>query len=176
MEETTPQVIETAVRYSGKVLRVRNDRIAKPGGTPRERDVVEHPDSVCGVARLADGSVILVRQYRHPAGAYLWELPAGKIDPGETPAEAFARELVEECGVQCGTLRLAVTFFTSPGILTERMHVFVAEGCTTGADGVNEGEIARWISVSLDEAESMISRGEIVDAKTIVGITWAARG
>lgn len=170
----TPATTATETPYSGSVVRVRRDTLTSPSGRIRTRDVVEHPDCVCGVARMPDGRIILVRQYRHPAAAYLWELPAGKIDPGESAREAFARELVEECGVGFQALEEVCTFYTSPGILTERMHLFLADGCHEGAGAVNPGEIATWKAVPLEEARAMIARGEIVDGKTIVGILHAA--
>lgn len=175
MPELIPQVVNSETPYAGTVLQVRKDTIVGASGTPRLRDVVVHPDCVCGVARMPDDGIVLVRQYRHPAAAWLWELPAGKIDPGESPREAFERELIEECGVGCGTAEEVCVFYTSPGILTERMHMFVADGCRTGAGEVNPGEIGTWKTVSLDEAMAMIGRGEIVDGKSIVGIAYAAR-
>lgn len=175
MCDSIPAVIESETPYAGTVLHVRRDTIVGSSGKPRARDVVVHPDCVCGVARLPGGGIVLVRQYRHPAAAWLWELPAGKIDPGETPREAFERELIEECGLGCGSVEEVCAFYTSPGVLTERMHMFVANDCREGAGAVNLGEIGAWKAVSLDEALAMIGRGEIVDGKSIVGIAYAAR-
>lgn len=175
MFEGIPRVVESETPYRGTVLQVRKDTIVGASGKPRSRDVVVHPDCVCGVAHMPGGGIVLVRQYRHPAAAWLWELPAGKIDPGETPREAFERELIEECGVGCGSVEEACAFYTSPGILTERMHLFVANDCREGAGDVNPGEIGTWKTVSIDEAMAMIGRGEIVDGKSIVGIAYAAR-
>ena len=176
MSEIVPTVIGSETAYAGRVLQVRRDTIAGDSGLPRVRDVVVHPDCVCGIARMPNGHIALVRQYRHPVGGYLWELPAGKIDPGESPRQAFERELAEECGLGCDSVTEACSFFTSPGILTERMHLFVADGCHEGAGKVNPGEIARWKAVPLEEALEMIARGDIVDGKSIVGIAYAARG
>lgn len=175
MAEVIPRLTHSEPAYQGRVISVRRDTIEMSDGQPHARDVVVHPDSVCGVARMPDGGIVLVRQYRHPSGAYLWELPAGKIDPGETPLQAFRRELVEECGLGCTRVEEACSFYTSPGILTERMHLFIAEECYEGAGEVNPGEIATWKIVTFDEAFAMVARAEIIDAKSIVGIALAAR-
>jgi ADP-ribose pyrophosphatase len=175
MSEHLPTLTHSEVIYEGKVFRIRKDDLAADDHGPIHREVIVHPHCVCGVAVMDDGRLILVRQYRHPTGGFLWEVPAGKIDPGETPEEAFRRELIEECGVGCDSAEELLSFYTSPGILTERMHLFLARGCKEGAGEQNPGEIAEWKAVTREEAERMIESGEIADAKSIIAIRSAPR-
>lgn len=159
---------ETA--YHGRVIELSVETLRLPGGREVRREIVGHPDCVCAAAFLEDGRMVLVHQYRRPVGRLIWEVPAGKIDPGEDPAEAMRRELIEECGVQATDLEEVAVFYPSPGICTERMHVFVARRCTTGATHAAEDEIVGWDAFPLDEARAMVARGEIVDAKSMLAI------
>lgn len=175
MNDKLPPVKHSETVFTGKVIKIQRDDLLRENGKEMHREIIIHPDCVCGVALTHDNRIVLVRQYRHPARAYIWELPAGKIDPGENPEEAFRRELIEECGMGYKNVEELVSFYTSPGILTERMHLFLATGCTEDAGDQNPGEIAEWKTVSLEEAEAMIGRGDIADAKSIIGISYARK-
>lgn len=174
MPHNLPRLVRSETVYRGKVVSIQRDDLLLENGDEMHRETIVHPDCVCGVASLPDGRILLVKQYRHPTRSFLWEIPAGKIDPGETPEQAFRRELVEECGVGCTRPREVLSFYPSPGVLTERMHVFIATDCVEGAGEENPGEIAEWKAVTLEEARTMIERGEIADAKSIIGITCAS--
>jgi len=166
-----PRLRGSETAFEGRVMRVRIDHLELPSGRETRREVVVHPDCVCALALTSDGKTVLVRQYRAPAGKLLWELPAGKIDAGETPEQAVVRELAEECGLASGAMERLATFYTSPGICTERMHLFMIAALKRAKDASMEpDEIEEWRTCALDEAEDMVARGEIEDAKSLLGI------
>ena len=130
--------------YRGRAVSLRLESLVEPGGVKVRREVVCHPGSAVMVPRFPDGSVLLVRQYRHPAGQSLWELPAGTLEPNENPRHAAQRELAEETGYQARQLKLLGEFFPSPGILSEKMRLFEASGLVPSrarpdADGLGHG-------------------------------------
>ena len=168
------RVLASEHPFTGKLLRLRVDRVALPSGRETTREVVEHPGAVAIVPLLPDGRVVLVRQYRHAVGAALLEVPAGTLDqPGESPEEAAARELAEETGYRAARLAPLVTFFPAPGFCTERLTVFLATGLTGGEQGPMEDEELTVETVALDAVPDLIARGELRDAKTLVGLLLA---
>ena len=137
--------------------------------------VFEHPGSVV-VAPLQDGKVALVRQMRPAVDAWLWELPAGTIEPGETPLEAARRELEEETGLVAGRLEVAASFFLAPGYSSERMHLVLARDLSSSQRRLNEGELIeelRWFS--LEELAAMAEAGQLMDAKTLAALFFLQR-
>src|SRR3712207_7219723 len=120
-----PEVLSSEVVYPGKLISVARDTV-REGGQTYVREVVRHPGGAAVVPLFEDGGVAFVSQYRHPARKYVLELPAGKLDPGERPAEAAARELEEELGVVAGRLEQLSEFYTTPGFCAERLWVFLA--------------------------------------------------
>ena len=163
--------------HRGRVVRLTESVFATPDGGRMTRDVVHHRGAVAVVA-LEDDRVVLLRQYRTPVEAELLEIPAGTRDVGgEEPAGTARRELIEEAGLDCESLELLGTFYNSPGFCNELSHVFLATGLRPvprAPDGAEE----EWMTVErvgLDEAAAMIDRGEIRDAKTIVGLLLALR-
>lgn len=167
-------------RFSGTLISVATATFQAPEGERFERDVVHHPGavSVVPVLRGPDGTaeVILVRQYRAAVEQDLLEVPAGKRDvAGEPPEETARRELVEEIGMRAGELRLLAEFYNSPGFCDERSFIFLALDpgpATAEAHGIEERHMTVH-RVELDDAVGMIARREIVDAKTIIGLTLA---
>ncbi|MEQ8788381.1 MAG: NUDIX hydrolase [Pirellulaceae bacterium] len=137
---------------------------------PRHREVVRHPGAVTVLPLLDDGRVCLIRNFRPAVGRTLVELPAGTLEPNEPPRETAHRELIEETGYRAQSMAPLGEFFLSPGILDERMHLFVATGLTAGEAEREPGEIIENLVVSWDEALAMVDRGEIEDAKTIVAL------
>ncbi len=117
--------------YSGRVVSLDVDEVEEPGGVRATREVVRHRGSVAALAVHDDGRVVLVRQYRYPVDEAVWELPAGRLDPGETPAEGAARELEEEVGLRAGHVEALTTFYTTPGFCDEKMHLFRMTGLTS---------------------------------------------
>lgn len=169
-----PELIASEQVFRGRVFDVSADTLREQGKTV-VREVVGHPGSGCVVALYADDTVALVRQYRHAAGEYLLEIPAGSRDDGdESPEQCARRELEEELGVVAERIELLAEFFVSPGFLAEKMWVFLATGLTLTAQRLDEDEHLEIVRVPLDRALEMIRRGEIEDAKTIIGITRAA--
>jgi ADP-ribose pyrophosphatase len=168
-----PEVLSSEDVFRGRVFTVSVDRVREAG---REvvRDVVRHAGSAAIVAVFDDGTVGLVRQYRHPAVKYLLEIPAGSRDDFEPPEECAARELEEEIGVVAGRLEKLSEFFVSPGFCGEKMWVYLATDLTETERRPEEDEDLEIVRVSFERAVEMIEAGEIEDAKTIIGITTAA--
>jgi len=157
------------------VFWVTTDRVEEPGGIRVRRDLIHHSGSVVilavdeshGVSR-----VLLERQYRHAAGDYLWELPAGRIDPGEKELLAAQRELLEETGYTALHWRRILNFYASPGFVAETMSVFMATGLRRGKAQPEDDEIIQQRLVALPAAVRMVIHGTIRDAKTIASILW----
>jgi ADP-ribose pyrophosphatase len=164
--------------HEGAVISVAVGRFADPDGDPFERDIVHHPGAVSAVPLLADGTVVLVRQYRAALDADLLEIPAGKRDvDGEEPAVTAARELEEEIGMRPGRLRLLAEFYNSPGFCDEHSWVFLAEDLVetaTDLQGIEEQHLTVE-RVPITDVPAMIADGRVVDAKTIIGLTLALR-
>lgn len=151
--------------------RFRVVRITQPTDRgPRPREIVRHPGAVTILPLLDDGRVCLIRNYRPAVGHTLIELPAGTLEPNESPQETAYRELLEETGYRAASLAPLGEFFLSPGILDERMHLYVATGLTAGAAEREPGEIIENLPVSWDDALAMVEGGEIEDAKTLVAL------
>lgn len=167
------------VAYEGVLSRVRVDEVAMPDGTVSEREIVEHPDAVA-VAAIDDRSqVVLLRQYRHPIGSYLLELPAGKRDEtGESPADTARRELVEEVGLAAGELTELVTFHNSSGWADESTTIYLATGlqpadAPEGFTPAHEEADMEVLRLPLTEVVAMCQRGAMPDAKTLIGVLLA---
>ena len=156
-------------------FRVVSETITTGGGKTKTRDIVRHPGA-CGIVPLLDdGRVCLIRNWRIAVGKTLIELPAGTLEPPEPPEKTAERELIEETGYRAKKIEFLHAFFLSPGILDEKMHLYLATGLTAGETAREEGEETENWEVPLDEAIAMIFRGEIEDSKTIVGLLWAER-
>lgn len=172
------RVSGSRVVYQAPVFYVTTEQVREPSGVTARRDVVRHPGSVV-IMPLDETArkprVLLIQQYRYAAGRDLWEFPAGRIDPGETPLAGAKRELIEETGYRAREWKRALYFYSSPGFLDETMSVFVARDLIKGKARPEEDEAitARWFPI--DKAVQLVMRGEIIDAKAIAGILWLAR-
>ena len=124
MDELTEKTLKTETRYHGRIINVKVDEVELPTGTRSSREVVEHPGAVAVIAMNEDGLIVLVEQFRYPAGETLLEIPAGKLDPGESPVECALREMVEETGYQPETLTLLSKIYTTPGFSNEVIYLF----------------------------------------------------
>lgn len=169
-----PSVLASEKIFEGRVISVVLDTV-REGVQTYVREVVRHDGGAGVVAYFEDGTVALVRQYRHPAARYVLELPAGKIERGESPETCAAREMEEELGVVASRMEQLSEFFTTPGFCAERLWVFLATGLTETARSHEEDEIIEVVRLPLSRALGMIASGEIDDAKTIIGLMLAAR-
>lgn len=173
--EPSASILKSEMIYEGPVFGLRRDQVIEPSGIRTVREVITHPGSVVVLPVLADKRILLIRQYRHATRQYLWELVAGRIDEGEKPKEAAARELMEETGYRAKKLRVFLDVFPTPGFLEERMYIFLAEGLTEGAATPEEDERIEAQVFARKEVEKMIEKNEIRDAKTIAGVLYYLR-
>jgi ADP-ribose pyrophosphatase len=169
------RVISSKVAFQGPVFHVVTDEVEEPGNVRARRDVVRHSGSI--VVMPVDDSggvprVLLERQYRYAAGRRMWELPAGRIDPGEDKLAAAKRELLEETGYSATKWQRALFFYVSPGFLDETMTVYLARGLKKGVAQPEEDERIATRFFPLPQAVKMAMRGKIVDAKTAVSLLW----
>lgn len=169
------RLLSSEVVYQGPLFRVNHDRLIEPSGLRSERDVIRHNGSVVILAMDKSKSkndpwIVIERQYRHAANQYLWEIPAGKIDPGEDPLAAAKRELAEETGYSAKSWKPLVEYWASPGFLGETMKVFLAEGLIAGETRPDEDEEIDFRLVKLSDVVKMIKKGGIHDGKTLVSV------
>lgn len=156
--------------YKGRVVTLNLETVTLPNQATVELEVVRHPGAAAVVPLKADGTVVLIRQYRLAAGGFIYEVPAGKLHPGEDPQQCAVRELEEEIGYRPARMDKLATFFTAPGFTDEVMHLFKATGLTPGAQKLDHDEVLEVVELSLKEAIELINDGTIRDAKTIVGL------
>ena len=173
------RLLSSRTVYRGPVFTITTDHVQEPGGIRVRRDLIHHSGSVVILAVDQSGDqsgstprVLLERQYRHAAGDYLWELPAGRIDPGEHELKAAKRELLEETGYTAAHWRRILKFYASPGFMAETMSVFLATGLRAGIAHPEADEIIYKRLVPLPTAVRMVTSGTIRDGKTISGILW----
>jgi ADP-ribose pyrophosphatase len=174
MDKEQPEILSSEEVFGGKLIRVRRE-VVREGEKTYLREVVGHPGGAAAVPLFEDGTTALVSQYRHPTGKYVLELPAGKLDPGERPAETAARELEEELGLAAGRVEQLSEFYTTPGFCEERLWVFLATELRETARRHEEDEIIEVVRLPFARALAMVAAGEIEDAKTIIGLLLAAR-
>lgn len=156
--------------YKGRVVTLNLETVMLPNGLTVELEVVRHPGAAAIVPLKDDDTVILIRQYRLAAGGYIYEIPAGKLHPGEDPARCATRELEEEIGYRAGRLDKIATFFTAPGFTDEVMHLYVAKDLTHGTQALDGDEVLEVVEMPLEKAIAHIGDGTIRDAKTIIGL------
>jgi ADP-ribose pyrophosphatase len=168
-----PLILNSTEVFRGRVFHVTVDTVQE-NETTYQREVVHHSGSAVIIPIFDDGTVGLVRQYRHPAVRYLLEVPAGTLNKGETPEVGAARELEEELGLVAGRLEKLTEFFVSPGFLEEKMWLYLATDLTETQQRLEEDEIVEVVRLPIAQALEMISDGEIEDAKTIIGLMLAA--
>jgi ADP-ribose pyrophosphatase len=168
-----PDLLDSKQAFSGRVFDVTVDTV-REGDKTYVREVVHHSGSAVILPAFDDGTIVLVRQYRHPAGRYLLELPAGTLNDKEPPEEGAARELEEELGLVAGRMEKLSEFFVSPGFCEEKMWLYLATDLIETQQRLDEDETIEVVRLPLERALQMITDGEIEDAKTIIGLMLAA--
>jgi ADP-ribose pyrophosphatase len=171
--------VATRRMYTGRVINLDVDTVRFPNGTIGELEMIRHPGASAVVPFLSDPAgddpqVLLIRQYRYAAERYLYEIPAGRLDPGEAPDACARRELQEETGCVAARVEHLTTMYTTPGFTDERIHLFMAVGLTRGEDAREADEFVEIEPMPLSRALSLVERGEIQDGKTALGLLYAA--
>ena len=174
-----PGKISSRRIHKGRIITVDTDTVRFPNGSVGELDMVRHPGASAIVPFVSDPlgddpQILLLKQYRYAAEQYLYEIPAGRLDPGEDPAHCAARELREETGCTAERVEFLFTMFTTPGFSDEKIHVFMATGLVRGETAHEADEFMTIETVTLSRALQLIQEGEIKDAKTALGILFAA--
>jgi ADP-ribose pyrophosphatase len=167
--EYIEKTIKKNYLYQGKILNLRCDDALLPNGQPCKREIVEHNGGAC-VLYVEDGKVLLVRQYRYAYGESIYEIPAGKLEKGEDPMLAAARELEEEAGVQAGRLQLLYVNYPTPGYTNEKIYIYRAFDGKKVSAHLDEGEFLDVEYIPLDKVKEMLKNGEIRDGKTIIAL------
>lgn len=171
----TRRLLTTESIFKGLVFEVDRDRLREANGLEIVREVVRHKGGAGALPVFDDGRVALVRQYRHPTGGDLLEIPAGKLEAGETPLECAAREVEQEIGWRAGRIEKLCEFYTTPGFCEEKLYVYLATELQPSTQQLDEDEFVEVVYLPLSEAVQMALRGEIEDSKTLIALLWAAR-
>lgn len=173
MSTSPERIVESRHIYDGRIVRFRVDTVELPNGRTAIREIVGTPGAVVIIPLTKDGQLRMVRQYRSAIGDFLLELPAGTLQPGESPQEAAPRELAEETGDRADHWQFLSSFHTMPGVCDEIIHLFLATDLTPGGTNRDPDEDIEVVTLPLHKALGMASTGHIRDAKTIVGLFMA---
>jgi ADP-ribose pyrophosphatase len=172
-----PGRIATRRVHTGRIITLDIDTVRFPDGSSGELEMIRHPGAsaivpVLGSLDGGDPDILLIRQYRYAADGYLYEIPAGRLDPGESPADCAARELVEETGYTAATIQPLTTILTTPGFTDERIHLFVASELTVGEARPEADEFMTVEIHRLSQAVELIRRGELTDGKSALALLY----
>lgn len=159
----------------GVVLEMVTEEVELPNGRRAALDLIRHPGAAAVVPFLSDDEVLLIRQYRYAAGGEIYEVPAGKLDPGESPEACASRELEEETGYRAGRLQPLAQILTTPGFTDERIHLFAAEALSPGRQRLDDDELIELVPLPLDEALAMVWSDALPDAKSSLALLHAAQ-
>jgi ADP-ribose pyrophosphatase len=174
-EKPLAQILSSEMIYQGPVFGLRRDEVIEPTGLRTRREVITHPGSVVVLPVLPNGKIVMIQQYRHATRQYLWELVAGRMEPGEDPKEAGARELAEETGYKAKKMRVFLDVFPTPGFLEERMFLLLASDCVPGPASPEDDEKIISAVYSPQKLEQMIGAGKLRDAKSVAGLLYYFR-
>jgi len=171
----TEKRLTTRLVYDGQLLKVREDTVLRPDGKTARREWIQHPGAVIMIPMLDERTVLLERQYRYPLQRHFYELPAGKIEPGEEPLETAQRELIEECGYTAASWQHLATLHPCIGYSNERIELYLARELTHVGHAHDDGEFLEVVPLALSEALEWVKSGRITDVKAIIGLTWLER-
>lgn len=171
LKETT---IKKDKLFSGRIIDLYLEEVRLPNGNTSSREIIKHPGAVAVIAITEENKIVMVRQFRKAMEKVLVEIPAGKLEKGEEPITTAKRELEEETGYTCDTLKPLISFYTSPGFADELVHLFVADGLRkdTEEHHLDEDEFVDLVEVTLEEAQQMVENQEIHDAKTAFAVQY----
>jgi ADP-ribose pyrophosphatase len=169
------KLIESEHIFKGAVFTVERDRLREESGFEIVREIIRHTGGAGCLPLFDDGRVALVKQYRHPARQELLEIPAGKIEAGESPVECAAREVEQEIGFRAGRIELLADFYSTPGFCEERLYVYLATELTPAEQNLDHDEFVEVVYLPLADAVAMAERNEIEDSKTIIALLLAQR-
>src|SRR5256885_13590482 len=153
--------------YKGKVVILNVETVTLPNGATVDLEVIRHPGAAAIVPVKDDGTVILIRQFRHAAGGFIYEIPAGKLHPGEDPRDCAARELEEEIGYRASSFELLASIFTAPGFADEVIHIYKGTGLTKGRQNLDHDEVLHVVELPIEKAMAQIQTGPVRDAKPL---------
>ncbi len=170
-------LVSTKRLYTGRIVNLDLDTVRFPNDSEGQLEMLRHPGASAVVPfvdppREADPRVVLIRQFRHAADGFIWEVPAGRLDAGESPETCARRELEEETGMRARRLERLTTIYTTPGFTDERIHLFLAEGLDAGAEQREADEFMELHTLRWSRVLDMVERGEIVDGKTLISILF----
>jgi ADP-ribose pyrophosphatase len=179
MTNKPPDRIDTERVFDGRIVKVDLDSVRAPDGSVMHLEIVRHRGASAIVPLLsdpnaADPSVLLIRQYRYAANGTIWEIPAGVLDPGETPIDCARRELLEEVGAKAENLEHLTTIYTTPGFTDEQIHIFLATGITVGETAHERDEFIEVEARPISNILEMIRDGEFIDSKSITALLYVA--
>jgi ADP-ribose pyrophosphatase len=166
-------IVQTKRIFKGRVVTLDIDTVTLPNGATIELEMIHHPGAAAVVPIKEDGTVILIRQFRHAAAGYIYEIPAGKLHMGEDPKVCAERELQEEIGYKVATLELLASILTTPGFTDEVIHIYKGTGLSKGTQNLDHDEVIEIVELPLAKAIAQINDGTIRDGKTIVGLQMA---
>ncbi|MFH2044770.1 MAG: NUDIX hydrolase [Pseudomonadota bacterium] len=161
--------------YKGRVFSFFSDNVTLSNGLTTNIDVIRHPGASAIVPLTAENEIILIKQYRYAAGDFIWEIPAGVLEPGEAPLECAKRELIEETGYSANKMVKLTEILPVPGYSDERIHIFLATDLVESKQNLDKDEILKVHVLKFDDVMDMITKGEIIDSKTISGLCLASR-
>ena len=163
----TEKTVEKRYVYQGKILNLRKDDALLPDGKPCVREIIEHSGGACALF-VKDGKMLFVKQYRYAYGETVYEIPAGKLNAGEEPIKAAARELEEETGIRAKKLEHLFTVYPTPGYTNEKIYIYYALDGEQVCVHPDDGEFVERVWIPVEKVKEMLKSGEIKDAKTII--------
>ncbi|RYL94832.1 NUDIX hydrolase [Sporolactobacillus sp. THM7-4] len=172
MDHLTERKTGSKEIFKGKVVHLVVDQVDLPNGHQSTREVVRHPGAVAIIALNKEGKLLLVRQYRYALGKIIYEIPAGKLEPGENPDDSALRELEEETGFRCEKIDQIASFYSSPGFSNEQLTIYFTDTLTNGSQHLDDDEFLEVSAVDLEEAVQMVQDHRINDAKTVYAVQY----